>query len=1033
MIRFFAGHPTASNLLVICMFILGLMALPKLERETFPEFEPTVVAISANYRGASAQEVEEALAQRIENSLEGISYVSEVRATCVEGRLSMRVEMDSKGNIRTFLDDIKSAVDTITDFPAEVEDIKVEVSERMERVVSIAVTGPMDDRSLKNYCDDFKDRLLSLSKVSQVTVSGFPDRQIKIEVTDDTLAAFGLTISSLTKQISSQSLNLPAGTMKTKGRTFLLRFDDDRKSVSEFESLVVISDSGAERKLGEIAVITEGFVDDDSMSQFNGRRAGIITVFKSKTEDALVVYDQVMEFLERVKKTATPGVEHFITDDFSSIIRDRIEMISVNAVQGLVLVFLAMWFFFGLKYAFWVALALPVAFMGTFFIFPLFDISINMYTTMALLMATGILMDSAIVLSENMATQFAKGKKSLDAIVDGISEVWIGVLYSFLTTVVVFVPLMMIEGRMGQVLKYLPIALIIVITVSFVHSFLILPHHIRGTLEKRRTTKPFIVQRFSNWLIEYVREKVVGRIVDIAVEWRYAVIGFMILLLCLAFAMIAGGKLKYEAFPGLEGDNIKCSILMPQGTPVEETQKVVDRALKGLEAIKPMFNDRSKTGQIVESTSCVIGENNSVGESGPHVATLTVDLVDNDSRTVRNTEIIREWRAATGEVAGALALQFDEATSGPAGRPFEIRISGTDLNELKQASYEIQNWLSTYDGVYDVIDDQRLGKPEITMKLKEGARTLGLTMLDISSQVRSSFSGSRIPDIIVNNRTYEIQVELIRGAIETISDLEELSIVAPSGLSIPLRNLVSFEQTIGWAKISRVNGRRTTTVQGAVDRTRANSLEITMQFRRELMPLLVQKYPSLTTSIEGQARRSQETGMSLLNAFIMGVIGIFLLLAFQFKSYIETSVVLISIPLAIVGVVFGYMVMRTNLSMPGLMGFASLCGIVVNNSILLMEFVRLRVKTMDLKSAAKQASRDRFRAITLTTITTIFGIAPIIMERSFQAQMVKPIAISIAFGLAIATVLVLFIVPCLYVILADFGLARLKHDGSRAE
>ncbi|GAB4151213.1 MAG: efflux RND transporter permease subunit [Planctomycetota bacterium] len=1029
MIRFFAAHPTAANLLMIGIIIMGLMTLPNLERETFPEFESTRVSIRAGYPGASAQEVEEAVAQRIENALEGVNYVKEVQTTCVEGSVSVRVEMAEGGEITTFLDDIKSEVESITEFPDEVEDIVVSIDDRTERVVSVAVTGPMSDIALKNYCDDLKDKFLSLPEVSQATVSGFPERQIRIEVDDETLAGFGVTIAQLARQISSQSVNLPAGTMEARGRSFLLRFDDARESVHEFESLIVISDSGAERKLGELAKITEGFVDDDSKSLYNGKRAGIITIYKTKTDDALVVYDAVLEYLEVLRKEAPKGVSLELTSDFSKIIRERISMITNNAIQGLVLVFLSMWFFFGLRTAFWVAVGLPVSFLGAFYLFPIFGISVNMFTTMALLLATGILMDDAIVLSENMATHFARGKPAVQAVVDGISEVWVGVVYSFLTTVSVFLPLAFITGNIGRVLKFMPMVLILVLMVSFIEAFLILPHHLVYSWKGRQGMRPLLMQRIANKIVDWAREKIIGRLVDVLVEWRYAVLGFVILLMFLSFGMLSSGILKYEAFPGTEGDTIQCSLLMPQGTPVEETEKIVERIAKGLERVQREFDSRSSTGRIVESTSVIIGTNRSVDESGPHVATYTVDLVDNDLRTVRNEELLTYWREYTGEVAGALALQFDEAVMGPAGRPFEVRISGTDLRELKTAAYEIEDWLSRFDGVYDVIDNLRLGKPEISMKLKPGARTLGLTMLDISSQVRAAFNGSKVPEVLVGNRTYEVEVAFIEGGIETLSDLEQLTIVGPSGAAIPLSNLVEFESTIGWAKISRVNGRRTVTVQGAIDRTRANALEITMQYRKELVPRLARKYPSLTSSIEGQARRSQETGVSMINAFLIGIIGIFLLLSFQFRSYIEPVVVMTAIPLDLIGVVFGHILVGVNLSMPSIIGFVSLCGIVVNDSILLVEFVKLRAKSRDLKSAVKQASRDRFRAITMTSLTTIFGIGPIILETSFQAQIVKPIAVSIAFGLAGTTLLVLIVVPCFYIILADFGLATLSHEG----
>ncbi|NNG05204.1 MAG: efflux RND transporter permease subunit [Inquilinus sp.] len=1028
MIPFFARHPTASNLLMVLLFALGLVALPTLRRETFPDFSTDAVRVAIAYPGATAEEVEEAICQRIEEAVEGLTDLGEVRCEARESLGSATIEMAEGGDINGFLTNVKTEIDAIDSFPEVAEDPVIEQINMTDLVVSVAITGPMAEPDLKVFAEEVKDRLTRLPEVSQVEILGFSDRQIRIELDTLALRQYGLSVADIAAIVERQSIDLPSGTIETGERDVLVRFADRRQSPLEFADLAVVGgDTGAQLRLGQIATITDRFEADEQRVLFNGQRGAILQVTKTKQQDTLTVVGAVRDFVAAEQQRAPPGVTFTLTRDVASIVEDRLSMLTGNGIAGLVLVFLVLWLFFSLRYAFWVAMGLPASFLGALFVMTLLGLSIDMLTMVGLLIAIGLLMDDSIVIAENIATKVQQGLKPLAAAIEGTREVALGVVSSFITSICVFTPLAFLAGDIGKVLRVLPVVLIATLSVSLIEAFLILPHHIAHALKHERRGR--FRDRFDAGFAR-LRDRVLGPIVDTAVTWRYLTIGLVVMAFLASISMLAGGVLKFRAFPDLDGDVIEARILLPQGTPLARTEAVVAQVTTALERVDAAFTpDQPDGAALVRNVMIRFGSNADAFESGAHLATVTADLLQAERRNARVGSVLNLWREEVGEVSDVVALSFKEPQVGPAGVPIEIRLQGDDLGELKAAALALQEWLSRYRGVEDLQDDLRPGKPEIRLALREGSLGLGLDAAAIAGQLRAAYHGRTAAEIQVGAESFEIDVRLTAADQDSLADLDYFTVTLPNGGQVPLSAVATAEPGRGVARIQRIEGRRTVTLRGEVDGEIANVNEIIADTTARFLPELTARHPGVDIQLEGQAAEQAETGASLRRGFLIGMLGVFLLLSFQFRSYAEPVIVMLAIPLAMIGVVWGHIGMGLELSMPSMMGMASLAGIVVNDSILMVAFVKRNAyRGMKLVEAARQASRDRFRPVLLTSVTTIAGLLPLLFERSLQAQVLVPLVTSIAFGLLASTVLVLVVVPSAYAVLHDFGLTTVARE-----
>ncbi|MFA9418937.1 MAG: efflux RND transporter permease subunit, partial [Gammaproteobacteria bacterium] len=624
MINWFARHQTAANLLMIGIMLLGLVALPGLQRETFPEIQNEFVQVRVIYLGATPDEVEDAVCRRIEDALESVSDMDEIRCEAREG-VGIATAVMREGAVMTrFLDDVKSEIDTIDDFPDQTEPPIVEELGRTDSVISVAITGPRDPIALKAYAEDLKDRMTAAIDVAEVMVSGFSDHHIRIEVPAWLMRTYGLSAADIAKAVDRQSVSSPVGHLEGGSEDLLLRFDDQRKSVEAFEDLVVISGStGAAISLGEIANITDRFDRDEEKALFNGQRSAQLNVTKTKRQDIIEVYQAVRDFISAEQARAPQGIELNLTQDVASVVIDRLDMLVRNGTQGLVLVFLVLWLFFSIRYSFWVTMGLPVSFLGALFILPVLGITINMISMVGLLIGIGLLMDDAIVIAENIAARMERGDSPAVAAIEGVRQVLPGIMSSFATTLLVFGSLAFITGTIGQILRILPIVLIVVITVSLIEAFWILPHHLSHSLShlKENTTSRFR-QRFE-YYFNHLRDGIFAPLLGKAIDYRYLTLGIVFMLIIFAVAVPAGGLLKFVGFPDIEGDVIEARILLPQGTPLSRTEAVVEKMEQALNRVKLKYDPMQPDGQpLVQNVSVIFGQNPDAYESGPHLARI---------------------------------------------------------------------------------------------------------------------------------------------------------------------------------------------------------------------------------------------------------------------------------------------------------------------------------------------------------------------------------------------------------------------------
>jgi len=1034
MIRYFAQHPTAANLLMLIFLIGGALTLPQLRRETFPDFASSKVEIRVVYAGATAEEIETSICQRLEDAVDGVRFVKEVCSEARAGIGIVVVEMDDAGEIITFKDEIETQVDAITDWPEEAEDPVINRLNTTDRVLSLLVSGPMSTADLKTHCEQLKDRLQQLAEVSLVTVRGFADRQFRVSLSASRLRRYGLSAADVAAVIDRQNVDLPAGILETGSRDVVVRFDDERGSVRSIGDLVLLAQpGGAEVRVSDVGTVSEQFELREQKVLLNGRRAGVLVIEKTKNQDTIRVARTVKQFIE-TERAEQPNVDLAISQDVSTLVEDRLSLLVRNGLQGMALVFATMWLFFNLRLSFWVVVSLPVAFLGAFVLLPQMDLTINMLTMVGLLLALGILMDDGIVIAENIAAQRAAGRAPLDAAVVGTRQVAGGVFSSFLTTVCVLGPLTTLSGDIGKVLRVVPIMLILVLCVSLIEAFLILPHHLAHSLTHggARRVNPLRVRLDAAF--EFLRERVVGRLVDRLIAWRYVWLGVVAMVFLVTISLIAGGVVKFQAFPELDGDTVHARILLPPGTPLERTEQIVEQLTSALGEVNTDFKPQQPgEADLVRQVYVEFNTNTDALESGPHVATVVADLLTADQRNARVDAILQAWRQAAGPIPDAINVNFTEPTIGPAGRNIEVQLRGADLAELEAAANALQAYLGEFRGVYNLTTDLRRGRPEVRIRLREGAYGLGLDAANLARQLRTAFQGATADEIQVDTESYEIDVQFAADDQDSYADLACFYGVLPGGESIPLEAVAHLSESRGWSRISRVDGVRTVSLRGDTDSRQTNTNQVLQQLESGFVPTMSRDYPGVSVVFEGETKEAGTTQASMLRGAVLGLIGVFILLSFQFRSYVEPLMVMAVIPLALIGVVLGHVLMRLDLTMPSMLGFASLAGIVVNDSILLVLFLKMQrsAGTAPLQ-AAGQASRQRFRAVLITSVTTIAGLLPLTLERSLQAQILIPLAVSIVFGLLASTVLVLSVIPCVYMVLHDLGLtARIVEEGDQ--
>ncbi len=1051
-LAWFASNHVASNILMAFIFVAGGLALASVVIEVFPELDTDIITIRVPYLGASPAEAEEGVCVRVEEAIASIEGIKRIRSAAMENLGTVTVELEEGADDRKVLDDVKAAVDRIETFPAETEKPVVAEGETRRRVITVVLHGDASEKTLKALSEQVRDELTTIQGISQVETAGVRDYEISIEVSEEALRRYGLSFDQVADAVGRSSLDLPGGAVKTAGGEILLRTKGQRYRGSEFEDIVVVTrPDGAQVFLAEVATVIDGFVDTDTATRFNGRRAALIQVYRVGQEGALEVANATKRYIRDLEERLPAGVAVDSWDDDSIILKQRIGLLLRNARLGLILVFACLALFLNFRLAFWTTLGIPISFFGGLALLPYFDVTINMISLFAFIVVLGIVVDDAIVVGENIFEYLEQGMRPLDAAIRGVREMAMPVTFAIITTVAAFAPLLFVSGTMGKVMRQIPVVVIAVLLASLVEALLILPAHLSGDGALfNRITRPITgvldgLQRRMQALLRWWVQGAYRKSLAFALEWRYLTVSVALVALLLSGALVAGGFLKFSFMPKVDADNMIAALTMPQGTPAAQTEAALRRMEEAARRVAEEYDEGTPEGvpSIVRHISSTVGQQPSVGRRGPmrsastggdssHLGEVNVELLGSENRDVRSATLLNRWRELVGEVPGAVTLTF-QSNLFSAGDPISVQLAHRDFDTLLAAVDRLKGIIAEYPGTEDVADSFLAGKKELKLALTPEGRTLGLTLSDLARQVRAGFYGQEVQRIQRGRDDVRVMVRYPEDERQSLGDIEKMRIRLSDGSEVPFATVATVDEGRGFATINRSDRRRVVTVSADVDETVVNANEINASLRNRVLPRLVRDYPGLSFDFEGEQREQNESLGSLRVNFLIAQLAIFALLAIPFRSYSQPLIIMSAIPFGLIGAVIGHLLMSLDLTMLSMFGMVALTGVVVNDSLILIDLVnRMRAEGATVEQAIREAGERRFRPILLTTATTFLGLTPMIFETSLQARFLIPMAVSLGYGIVFATAITLILVPVLYRILEDVkGLFGVQEEEAR--
>jgi multidrug efflux pump subunit AcrB len=1025
-------NPVAANLLMLILLIGGLIIGPTIKMEVFPEFSIDMVTISVPYPGASPAEVERSIILAVEEAVRSIDGVDEVNSTANEGIASIAVSLITGTDGGQALQDIKSAIDRITTIPEDAERPVVSLVVSRKEVLTLVLYGCEDQHVLANLAEFMREELLAQPEITYAEISGVRPYEISIEVPQSILRSYGLTMSDIANEIKQAALEIPGGGIKTKGGEILLRTGKKRYVGSDFYNITLISKSdGTSIKLGQIANIVDGFSETDMEATFNGKPAALVKIYRVGDETPVEVARAVKRYMKKVEATLPDDVALIITDDWSKTLEQRIDLLLRNAALGLILVLLVLGTFLEIRLAFWVTMGIPTSIIGSALTMALFGVSINMISLFAFILTLGIVVDDAIVVGENIYEKREECEDFESAAIEGTIEVNTPVTFSVLTNIAAFLPMLFMTGIAGKLFGIMPAIIIPVFVISLVESLLILPSH----LAHQKAKSSFLPFQLLSHLTGYVDKALKWFIKNIytpvqllCLRFRYITVAAGISVLILVASFVAGGRIDFRFMPMVEGDKSIASVELAYGIPIEQTRKVTERLIESATKVLKKLNGWEQADGIL----CRIGTSGGGGgpvntgstASGSHIASLTVFLSDIALRTFTAGEFTKLWREEFGnDTPGIEKLLFKFNIGPSAGEPIDVEISHESVAILETAATEIAETLATYDGLKDIDDGFSSGKPQLDFRLTDEARAFGLRPSELGRQIRNSFYGAEALRQQRGRNEVRVMVRLPEAERQSEYFLEQLLIKLPAGGEIPLEQAVKVNRGNSYTVIKRRNGRRVLHITADVKNKDTNVTEILNEIKTKTMPEFIGRYRGLSYSFEGEQKEIRESMESLVRGFGIVLVMLYALLAIPFGSYIQPIVIMVAIPFGIVGAILGHVIMGYALSVISVMGIVALAGVVINDSLVLIDQANINYTKggMIAFDAVSEAGQRRLRPIMLTSVTTFFGLAPMIFETSVQARFLIPMAISLGYGILFATGITLLLVPCFYLLVDDFG------------
>ena len=1012
------------NLLMLIFLVGGFTVASRIKQEVFPEFDSDMVMVRVAYPGSSPEEVEQGIILAVEEAIRALDGVKEITATAAESMGMVMAELEEGADNQRVYQDIKQQVDRIVTLPLDAEEPEVSLMIRRREVLQIQLYGDASEWVLRELAEQVRDRLLQDEQITQVDLYGARKYEVAIEIDQHVLRTYGLTLNDVAQRVRQTSVEIPGGNIETQGGDIMLRVSERRDWAREFATIPLITTAdGSVLFLGDVAQIRDTFEEQDRYATYNGKRAIALAVYRVGEQTPIGVSDAVRAAMAEIEADLPPGIDWVINRDLSTIYRQRLELLLKNAFLGLTLVILLLGVFLEFRLAFWVTMGIPISFLGAFLFLPWLGVTINIISMFAFIVALGIVVDDAIVVGENIYEYRQRGMPALQAAIQGARDVLLPVTFSILTNIVAFMPLCFIPGFMGKIWKSIPFVVITVFSISWVEALLILPCHLAHGRMGSPGGGPLgtVQHRFSTGLDWFIK-RVYMPFLDVCIRFRIITVAISMAVLIVILGYVFSGRIGVILMPRVESDQAVVTATLPYGSPLSKAEEVSGQLVAAAEkAVQANGGEK-----LAEGVFSLIDEN---------VIEVTIYLTDPDVRPISTTELTQFWREQTGTIPGLKSLLFEADRGGPGrGAALTIELSHRNIDVLDRASEALAETLADFPNVKDIDDGYTPGKRQLDYSLNREGHSLGLTQQTLARQLRNAFYGAEAVRQQRGRNEVKVKVRLPREQRVRKYDLEQLLIRTPQGTDVPLAQIAEVTPGRAYTTIDRRNGRRTVTVTANVEPiSQSSQMQATLE--EEVLPELAATFPGLSYAWEGRQQDMMESTASLFIGLTIALFAIYALLAVPFVSYYQPIVVMIAIPFGIVGAVLGHMLMGYALSLMSMMGIVALCGVVVNDSLVLIDYAnRQRREGASPSEAIHQAGGRRFRPILLTTLTTFGGLAPMIFETSRQARFMIPMAISLGFGILFATTISLVIVPCLYLITEDVGRAvRWLRFGNRRE
>ncbi len=1048
MIRWFSRNHVAANFLMLTILLAGGFTWIQLRKEIFPEIAIDAIAISVLYPNATPDEVQEGVCIPIEEAIADIEGIKKISSTSAESNGAVTVEVETGYDVREVMSDLKTRVDAIDNFAENAEKPILEEIVISSQVLSIAISSNTDESTLRKLGEEVREGLLDqevIKKVSQpsllgkikgdpkitkVSLTAVRPYEISIEVSEQRLRQYGMTMAEVAEKVRVSSADLPGGSIKTQAGEIVLRAQGKKREVAEFEQIPMLSlADGTEVILANIATIRDGFEDIETETSFNGKKAVLVNVFRTGNQDTLTIAKAAKDYIKQKQYELPDEVSLEVWRDDSMMLVGRLDLLRRNGTTGLILVFIVLALFLRPSLAFLVALGIPVSFAGAIWLMPMLGVSVNMISLFAFIVVLGIVVDDAIVVGENVYSRIRKGEHPREAAWKGTHEVGVVVTFGILTTVAAFTPMLGLSGVSGKIWPNIPLVVIPTLLFSLVQSKLVLPAHLallKPTNPDEKKNRFLRLQQVIANSLEIFIQNVYQPFLRRVLQARYIVLSVFLFLLLTVFGIVKGKWMKFEFFPEVEADLINAKLEMPRGVSFEQTREVIalveEKAL-GLGEIYQNSKGESVMRNVLASAGTqplATGFNASGVPTGNHLGEVTIELAPAASRKIEAKQLVQEWREAVGLIPGVVSLTFATQSAG-GGNALDLTLTGNEAESLQAAGSYVVRRLSEIDGAVDAYSSDRKGKQELRIKaLTPAARARGLTLQGVATQVRQAFYGEEAQRLLRGKEELKVMVRYPEKERRSLENFEQMKLVTPDGSRVPLSQMVLFEEGYGPDVIKRINRKRAVEIKCDVDKKKITGKELVETLDREVMQSkeFRQLFPSVNYTFEGEQKDRQDSIKEIFIGFVFALIAMYVLMAIPLKSYSQPLIILSVIPFGIVGAVTGHLLLGYNLSMMSVVGIVALAGVVVNDSLVLVDHVN-RHRDLAVKEAVSLAGARRFRAILLTSLTTFVGLMPMLLEKDFQAKFLIPMAISLGFGILFATMITLILVPSIYVILDD--------------